>query len=110
MSEIERCVVTPAVGLDGGIYAVEGWHVVCGSEVVDDSFSSDRDAAQEMADRLNEEAEQDELRRSAYEAWKARGAGLGDLDLRAAAQHAQTIGDNAAERQIDSLLSAREGS
>lgn len=61
----------------------------------------------------DETAEQDEARREAYEAWKSAGtvtpskASMSDLTLRAAAQHAQAIGDSAAERQIDGVLEGR---
>lgn len=62
--------------------------------------------------REEDDREQDELRRTAYEAWLAGGSvarhDLDDLALRAAAQHAQVIGDTASERQIDSLLEGRE--
>jgi hypothetical protein len=57
-------------------------------------------------------AEADELRRTAYDAWKAGGrasrSDLDDLSLRAAAQHAQAIGDREAERAIDGVLEVRE--
>lgn len=57
---------------------------------------------------LDEEAA-DEIRRTAYAAFKAGGAtGLDDLALRAAAQWAQVEGDGIAEREIDGILNVRE--
>lgn len=60
----------------------------------------------------DDEREADYLRLTAYEAWIEGGgptrSDLDDLALRAAAQHAQVIGDTEAERQIDGILSARE--
>lgn len=58
-----------------------------------------------------EEADMDELRRTAYAAWIGGGPSCSDLDdlaLRAAAQHAQIVGNITAEREIDGLLSVRE--
>jgi hypothetical protein len=55
-----------------------------------------------------EQREADEARRAAYEEWMISGdVGQGDLDLRAAAQWAQHLGNTDAERQIDDLLVSR---
>jgi hypothetical protein len=44
----------------------------------------------------------------AYERWRASGPkGMGDLDLRAAAQHANATGDHSAESAIDDALERR---
>ena len=60
----------------------------------------------------DDEREADDLRLWAYEAWASGGgptrSDMDDLALRAAAQHAQIIGDATAERQIDGILAARE--
>lgn len=54
-------------------------------------------------------SDEDALRRGMFELWQAHGAvGIATLDLRAAAQHAQAIGDTAAERAIDGVLEVRE--
>lgn len=54
------------------------------------------------------ESDEDLDRRDAYDRWKKSGdSDMGDLDLRAAAQHAQRVGDGAAERQIDDRLTVR---
>lgn len=54
------------------------------------------------------ESDEDLARRDAYVRWQESGdGGMGDLDLRAAAQHAQTIGDAAAEQEIDNTLTVR---
>lgn len=51
----------------------------------------------------------DRLRAEAFETFTATGGeSMRDLDLRAAAQHAQAIGDAAAERRIDGILDRRE--
>jgi hypothetical protein len=55
-----------------------------------------------------QEREEDEARRAAYEQWFVSGdAGMSDLDLRAAAQWAQRLDDETAERQIDDALTSR---
>lgn len=54
------------------------------------------------------DVEEDAMRSAAFERWKREGAGMASLDLRAAAQHAQAIGDAAAERGIDAVLESRE--
>lgn len=65
------------------------------------------DEREELA-ALDEQAEA-EAREQAFGEYRASGPrALGDLDLRAAAQHAQLIGDHAAERQIDGVLAVRE--
>jgi hypothetical protein len=65
------------------------------------------DTAAEEAER--EQAEADRLREKALDDFRDSGPGsLGDLDLRAAAQHAQVVGDRAAERDIDDVLAVRE--
>jgi hypothetical protein len=61
---------------------------------------------------LDDERETEELRRTAYDAWKEGGGpgrhDLDDLALRAAAQHAQVVGDTSTEREINGLLAVRE--
>lgn len=57
----------------------------------------------------DDDTEADELRRHAFERWQAEGAGaLSTLDLRAAAQHAQAVGDHAAERALSAVVDVRE--
>ena len=56
-----------------------------------------------------DEREQDALRHDAYETYLATGSrSMGDLDLRAAAQHAQIVGNTLAEREINGVLEVRE--
>jgi hypothetical protein len=63
----------------------------------------------EGARRALVEAEQEALRRANFERWMASGdSGMSDLDLRAAAQYAQAVGDYNAERQIDDRLAVRD--
>jgi hypothetical protein len=40
---------------EDGLHGIDGWHVVRGHEVADDSFSQDEDTARLEADRLNRE-------------------------------------------------------
>lgn len=54
------------------------------------------------------EAEENAAREEAYDRLCEMGpGGMGDLDLRAAAQHAQVVGDAAAERRADDVLASR---
>lgn len=62
-------------------------------------------------DELDVAEEQSETvlaRRAAYRVLRAgAGGALGDLDLRAAAQYAQVLGDLGAEHRADDLLASR---
>lgn len=51
---VERWTIEHAMQEDG-LHGVDGWRVVRGSEIADDSFSQDEDTARLMADRLNRE-------------------------------------------------------
>lgn len=54
------------------------------------------------------EMEADAAREAAYDRLCEMGpGGMGDLDLRAAAQHAQVVGDAGTERRADDVLDSR---
>lgn len=89
----------------GGPGAIVGNTFPTDAAILRNSFESEDEEA-----RLDAELERagDELRRVAYNGWLAGRQSMGDLDLRAAAQHAQSIGDHVTERAIDSELQVRE--
>jgi hypothetical protein len=53
-TEPDRWTIASAMQEDG-LHGIDGWRVVRGTEVADDSFFADEGSAQEMADRLNRE-------------------------------------------------------
>lgn len=68
----------------------------------------DADELAECEAAALEAMESDGVREEAFERYSKSGArGMGDLDLRAAAQHAQAIGDSAAERELNDTLASR---
>lgn len=59
--------------------------------------------------RTAEAIESDALRADCFERWRAGGAAaMTTLDLRAAAQHAQAMGERAVERELDGVINVRE--
>lgn len=56
-----------------------------------------------------DELELEEQRRELYQRYYRDGsAGMSELDLRSAAQHAQAVGDSASERELNGLIEVRE--
>lgn len=74
--------------------------------ITDDEYFEER----ERRGKAAEERELEDQKRQAYEVFLHAGArGMSDLDLRAAAQYAQVVGDSTAERELSGEVAYREG-
>lgn len=101
-----RSGTRPASGAANTLVALRNRGLVAGGEGM--AWASAQWWITPEGARVLDELAADAAREEAYERWKASGAGgMDDLELRAAAQHAQVVGDDAAERQIDDRLAAR---